>query len=174
MTNGAEYEARGRKAARLSLYNLSFRPKNALAFAAEKSHRLRFSYTFRLICRGERLGAGGRDRHVIPSKSEGSHCPTVSALGQRYLGNARSRSYRTQPYRRAARHDMVVGLGAPPLLGRVCHFERSREISPVISLSFRLKHTKCAKRRNLPDYVSDTLCTAPRSVRSSASTLRKI
>ena len=99
---------------------------------------------------------------------------------ERCLGNARSRLYCTRPYWRATRHD-IGGVG------RGAH-------SSGESMSFRLKHTKCAKRRNLPGYkvvisteerrrrsqrrnltgyVSDTLCATPRSVRSSASTLRK-
>ena len=60
---------------------------------------------------------------------------------QRCLGNARSRLYFIQPYRRAARHDKSGRVGraarhdrggreevALPS-GRACHFERSREIS---------------------------------------------
>ena len=34
--------------------------------------------------------------------------------------------------------------------------------------------SEAAARRNLPGYISDTLSTAPRSVRSSASTLQNI
>ena len=42
-------------------------------------------------------------------------------------------------------------------------------------MSFRLLYTMSfrAQPRNLPGFASDTLCTTPRSVRSSASTLRE-
>ena len=58
---------------------------------------------------------GGWARHVIPSGSEGSHCPSVPKHGQRCLGNARSCLCCILLFRRAARHDRGEWVCSPSL-----------------------------------------------------------